>query len=53
MAISINMTIIDRSYADTAPPKQRLKNLQQSMYEAGLAPGALVYFSYESPRGKY
>ncbi|BBN10011.1 tether containing UBX domain for GLUT4 [Marchantia polymorpha subsp. ruderalis] len=37
-------------YIYTAPPKQRLKNLQQSMYEAGLAPGALVYFSYESPR---
>ncbi|KAL2612279.1 hypothetical protein R1flu_023971 [Riccia fluitans] len=38
-------------YIYTAPPKQRLKNVQQSMYDAGLAPGALVYFSYETAKG--
>ncbi|KAL3690486.1 hypothetical protein R1sor_016795 [Riccia sorocarpa] len=38
-------------YVYTAPPKQRLKNLQQTMYDAGLAPGALLYFSYETSKG--
>eukprot|EP00897_Mesotaenium_endlicherianum_P001733 jgi/Mesen1/1588/ME000134S00697 len=35
-------------YLYTAPPKQRLRSMEQSLYDAGLAPGALVYFSYEA-----
>lgn len=38
-------------YLYTTPPKQQLKDLGTDFYTAGLTPGALVYFSYESPKG--
>ncbi|CAM6089313.1 unnamed protein product [Calypogeia fissa] len=39
-------------YLYTTPPKQRIKDLQQSMYTAGFTPGALVYFSYDLLKGQ-
>lgn len=38
-------------YLYTAPPKQRLQDLGKDFYTAGLTPGALVYFSYDIPKG--
>lgn len=39
--------------ADTVPPKKRIKDLQQSMIDAGFSPGALIYFAYETSKGSY
>eukprot|EP00850_Spirogloea_muscicola_P004507 SM000019S05051 [mRNA] locus=s19:610617:612293:- [translate_table: standard] len=38
-------------YLYTAPPKQRLTDPTQTLYDAGLAPGALVYFAHDPPPG--
>eukprot|EP00249_Psilotum_nudum_P009806 c22164_g2_i2 orf=160-912(+) len=38
-------------YLYTTPPKERLNDLNQDFYSAGLTPGALVYFSYDLPKG--
>eukprot|EP00850_Spirogloea_muscicola_P012190 SM000078S22049 [mRNA] locus=s78:186839:188560:- [translate_table: standard] len=38
-------------YLYTAPPKQRLTDAMQTLYDAGLAPGALVYFAHDPPPG--
>ncbi|CAK9206522.1 unnamed protein product [Sphagnum jensenii] len=40
-------------YLYTVPPKQRIKDLQQSMIDAGFSPGALIYFAYETSKGSY
>jgi tether containing UBX domain for GLUT4 len=38
-------------YLYTVPPKKRIKDLQQSMIDAGFSPGALIYFAYETSKG--
>eukprot|EP00850_Spirogloea_muscicola_P021410 SM000247S08299 [mRNA] locus=s247:169728:171454:- [translate_table: standard] len=38
-------------YLYTAPPKQRLTDPMQTLYDAGLAPGALVYFAHDPAPG--
>lgn len=38
-------------YIYTTPPKKQLKDMSQDMYSAGFAPGAIVYFSYDLPKG--
>ncbi|MFS8032227.1 putative UBX domain, Ubiquitin-like domain superfamily [Helianthus anomalus] len=35
----------------TTPPKKQIKDLSQDFYSAGFAPGAIVYFSYDQPKG--
>jgi hypothetical protein len=37
---------------DTTPPKERIKDTSKDFYSAGFAPGAIVYFSYDLPKGK-
>ncbi|CAA6664167.1 unnamed protein product [Spirodela intermedia] len=38
-------------YLYTTPPKQRIKDASVDFYSAGFAPGAIVYFSYDQPKG--
>lgn len=38
-------------YLYTAPPKKQLKDMSQDFYSAGFIPGAIVYFSYDLPKG--
>lgn len=48
------MPILKNSHnldADTTPPKQRIKDASVDLYSAGFAPGAIVYFSYDMPKG--
>lgn len=36
---------------DTTPPKQIVKDMTKDFYSAGFAPGAIVYFAYDFPKG--
>ncbi|KAH7846956.1 hypothetical protein Vadar_020080 [Vaccinium darrowii] len=38
-------------YIYTTPPKKQVKDMSQDFYSAGFVPGAIVYFSYDLPRG--
>lgn len=38
-------------YIYTTPPKKQIKDMSQDFYSAGFAPGAIVYFSYDLPKG--
>ncbi|KAL5793332.1 hypothetical protein ACOSP7_001926 [Xanthoceras sorbifolium] len=35
----------------TTPPKKVIKDMSQDFYSAGFIPGAIVYFSYDVPKG--
>lgn len=35
----------------TTPPKKQIKDLSQDFYSAGFVPGAIVYFTYDVPKG--
>lgn len=39
--------------SDTTPPKERIKDTSKDFYSAGFAPGAIVYFSYDWPKGLF
>ena len=39
--------------ADTTPPKKLLKDMSEDFYTAGFCPGAIVYFSYDVPKGEF
>ncbi|CAK7330885.1 unnamed protein product [Dovyalis caffra] len=39
-------------YLYTTPPKKQIKDLSLDFYSAGLVPGAIVYFSYDMPKGE-
>uniref|UniRef100_A0A803QL91 UBX domain-containing protein n=1 Tax=Cannabis sativa TaxID=3483 RepID=A0A803QL91_CANSA len=39
-------------YLYTTPPKKQIKDLSQDFYSAGFIPGAIVYFSYDIPKGE-
>ncbi|XP_020253374.1 plant UBX domain-containing protein 1 isoform X2 [Asparagus officinalis] len=38
-------------YIYTTPPKERIKDMSKDFYSAGFVPGAIVYFSYDVPKG--
>ncbi|KAK4367393.1 hypothetical protein RND71_011185 [Anisodus tanguticus] len=38
-------------YIYTTPPKKQIKDASQDFYSAGFIPGAIVYFSYNLPKG--
>ncbi|KAK4712669.1 hypothetical protein R3W88_007182 [Solanum pinnatisectum] len=38
-------------YIYTTPPKKQIKDFSQDFYSAGFIPGAVVYFSYDLPKG--
>ncbi|XP_010248852.1 PREDICTED: plant UBX domain-containing protein 1 isoform X2 [Nelumbo nucifera] len=38
-------------YLYTTPPKKQIKDMSQDFYSAGFVPGAIVYFSYDLPKG--
>ncbi|RVW14162.1 Plant UBX domain-containing protein 1 [Vitis vinifera] len=38
-------------YIYTAPPKKQIKDMSQDFYSAGFVPGAIIYFSYDQPKG--
>ncbi|KMZ72758.1 Tether containing UBX domain for GLUT4 [Zostera marina] len=38
-------------YIYTTPPKQIVKDMTKDFYSAGFAPGAIVYFAYDFPKG--
>ncbi|MCD7453133.1 Plant UBX domain-containing protein 1 [Datura stramonium] len=38
-------------YIYTTPPKKQIKDVSQDFYSAGFIPGAVVYFSYDLPKG--
>ncbi|KAK9053965.1 hypothetical protein SSX86_025040 [Deinandra increscens subsp. villosa] len=38
-------------YIYTTPPKKKINDSSQDFYSAGFAPGAIVYFSYDLPKG--
>ncbi|KAK9272141.1 hypothetical protein L1049_002512 [Liquidambar formosana] len=38
-------------YIYTTPPKKQIKDMSQDFYAAGFIPGAIVYFSYDLPKG--
>ncbi|XP_017241820.1 plant UBX domain-containing protein 1 [Daucus carota subsp. sativus] len=38
-------------YLYTTPPKKHIKDMSQDFYSAGFAPGAIVYFSQDLPKG--
>ncbi|KAK1270585.1 hypothetical protein QJS04_geneDACA014062 [Acorus gramineus] len=40
-------------YLYTTPPKERIKDMLKDFYSAGFAPGAIVYFSYDLPKGPF
>lgn len=39
--------------ADTTPPKKVINDMSRDFYTAGFCPGAIVYFSYNVPKGKF
>lgn len=48
--------LILNSYActsDTTPPKRQINDMSQDFFTAGFVPGAIVYFAYDVPKGKY
>ncbi|XP_022869792.1 plant UBX domain-containing protein 1-like [Olea europaea var. sylvestris] len=38
-------------YLYTTPPKKQIMEMSQDFYSAGFVPGAIVYFSYDVPKG--
>ncbi|XP_028554174.1 plant UBX domain-containing protein 1 isoform X2 [Dendrobium catenatum] len=40
-------------YLYTTPPKEQIKDFSKDFYSAGFAPGAIIYFSYDLPKGPY
>lgn len=38
-------------FADTTPPKKIIKDMSQDFFSATFIPGAIVYFSYDLPKG--
>lgn len=38
-------------FADTTPPKKIIKDVSQDFFSASFIPGAIVYFSYDLPKG--
>ncbi|GFY87270.1 plant UBX domain-containing protein 1 [Actinidia rufa] len=38
-------------YIYTTPPKKQVQDMSQDFFAAGFVPGAIVYFSYDLPRG--
>ncbi|GMP29553.1 hypothetical protein CsSME_00004604 [Camellia sinensis var. sinensis] len=38
-------------YVYTTPPKKQVKDMSQNFHSAGFVPGAIVYFSYDLPKG--
>lgn len=38
-------------YIFTTPPKKQIKDMAQDFFSAGFVPGAIVYFSYDLPKG--
>ncbi|KAI3452525.1 hypothetical protein Pfo_009189 [Paulownia fortunei] len=38
-------------YLYTTPPKKQIKDMSQDFYSAGFVPGAIVYFTYDVPKG--
>ncbi|KAJ0452401.1 putative plant UBX domain-containing protein [Helianthus annuus] len=38
-------------YIYTTPPKKQIKDLSQDLYSVGFVPGAIVYYSYDLPKG--
>ncbi|GKV07884.1 hypothetical protein SLEP1_g19588 [Rubroshorea leprosula] len=38
-------------YLYTTPPKKQIKDMSEDFYSAGFVPGAIVYFSYDLPKG--
>ncbi|XP_059640530.1 plant UBX domain-containing protein 1 isoform X2 [Cornus florida] len=38
-------------YIYTTPPKKQIKDMTQDFFSAGFVPGAIVYFSYDLPKG--
>lgn len=38
-------------YIYTTPPKKQIKDMAQDFFGAGFVPGAIVYFSYDLPKG--
>ncbi|MBA0599426.1 plant UBX domain-containing protein 1 isoform X1 [Gossypium raimondii] len=39
-------------YLYTTPPKKQIKDMTQDFYSAGFIPGAILYFSYDLPKGE-
>ncbi|XP_047319009.1 plant UBX domain-containing protein 1-like [Impatiens glandulifera] len=39
-------------YLYTTPPKKKITDMSQDFYSAGFVPGAIVYFSYDLPKGE-
>ncbi|MBA0840589.1 hypothetical protein Goarm_003163, partial [Gossypium armourianum] len=39
-------------YLYTTPPKKQIKDVTQDFFSAGFIPGAIVYFSYDLPKGE-
>ncbi|KAF7819466.1 plant UBX domain-containing protein 1 [Senna tora] len=39
-------------YIYTTPPKKLIKDMSQDFYTAGFCPGAIVYFSFDTPKGE-
>ncbi|KAH1047840.1 hypothetical protein J1N35_038624 [Gossypium stocksii] len=39
-------------YLYTTPPKKQIKDMTQDFFSAGFIPGAIVYFSYDLPKGE-
>ncbi|KAK4774803.1 hypothetical protein SAY86_009738 [Trapa natans] len=39
-------------YLYTTPPKKQIKDTSIDFYTAGFIPGAIVYFSYDAPKGE-
>ncbi|XP_048328821.2 plant UBX domain-containing protein 1 [Ziziphus jujuba] len=38
-------------YIYTTPPKKQVKDMSQDFFSAGFVPGAILYFSYDIPKG--
>lgn len=53
--VNLLMKVIARPdlpfYLYTAPPKTQIRDMSQDFYSAGFVPGAIVYFSYNEPKG--
>lgn len=53
--IDLLMKVIARPdlpfYLYTTPPKEQIKDFSKDFYSVGFAPGAIVYFSYDLPKG--
>ncbi|KAF3444500.1 hypothetical protein FNV43_RR14192 [Rhamnella rubrinervis] len=53
--VDLLMKVINRPdlpfYIYTTPPKKPIKDMSQDFYSAGFAPGAILYFAYDIPKG--